>query len=562
MVNLKRKKTEHILLYLIGILCVVILNQASSFESFRIDLTEEKRYTISDATINLLENLEGEVFIEVYLEGELPAGFRRLNKSIRETLEEFRVYAGDRINFKFTDPSIAESEKARNEFYMSLGKKGIQPTRLFDTEDGERIEKIILPGALVSYGGEETGVMLLSGNRSQGAQESLNQSIENVEFELANAIRKLTRQQAKKIAFLQGHGELDSLEIAGLRSVLSEYYAVFDVNLKKRENLAGFDAFIMARPREEFDNEDIYKIDQFLMKGGAGIFLVDILAVDMSDASGEGTIAIPLELGLDNMLFNYGARLNRDLILDLSAGSYPVVVGNIGDQPQIQLMPWPFFPVLNHYSDHVIVKNMDATSAKFISTVDTVKAAGVVKTPLIFTSRHTRVVNAPITISLNDLRDELKPEYFNAGPQAVAWLLEGKFESVFKNRILPKGTDKESFLSEGVQTKILLVSDGDFVKNEINPDNGQPMELGFDPFTKKKYANADFMVNALTYLLDEHGIITARKKEIKIRPLDRVKVREEATFWKIFNLVFPVALVILFGVVKGIMRKRKYASFK
>lgn len=561
MVNFDTKKTGHLLYFLTGIVAIIIFNQLSGFYYFRIDLTEEKRYTISDATVKLLEELDDEVFVEVYLDGELPAGFRRLQKNIRETLEEFKIHAGDKINYKFIDPSAATSEKARNEFYISLGRKGIQPTRLFDTEKGKRVEKIILPGAVISYGSKETGVMLLKGNRSQGAQESLNQSIENVEYELANALRKLTQTEPKKIALLKGHGELDSLHVVGLKNVLTQYYTVHDVNLKNRRDLLGFDAIIVAQPKQSFLEEDIYKIDQFLMKGGAGIFLVDVMASDMSDASGEGTISIPVELGLDNLFFKYGIRFNRDLILDLSACVYPVVVGNLGDQPQIQLMPWPFFPELNHYSKHVIVKNTDATFTKFVGTIDTVKADGVVKTPLIFTSNNTRVVKAPIQISLNDLKYDLKPEMFNGGQKAIAWLLEGRFASVFKNRILPPGVNSDLFVEQGAATKIVVVSDGDFVKNEVNPNTGQALELGFDPFSQKTYANADFVINALNYMLDEEGIITARKKEIKIRPLDKVKIDEDRTFWQVFNLGFPVVLLVLFGVVKSYVRRKKYASF-
>lgn len=560
MVNLDAKKTGHLLYFLIGIVSIIIVNQLSGFYYFRVDLTEEKRYTISDATVKMLEELEDEVFVEVYLDGELPAGFRRLRKNIRETLEEFKIHADDKVNYKFIDPSAAASEKARNEFYISLGKKGIQPTRLFDTENGKRVEKIILPGAVISYGSKETGVMLLKGNRSQGAQESLNQSIENVEYELANALRKLTQTEPRKIALLKGHRELDSLHVVGLKNVLAQYYTVVDVNLRNRRDLLGFDAIIMAQPKEAFSESDVYKIDQYLMRGGAAIFLIDVMASDMSDASGEGTVSIPVELGLDNLFFRYGVRFNRDLILDLSACAYPVVVGNIGNQPQIQLMPWPFFPELNHYGGHVIVKSTDATFTKFVGTIDTVKAEGVVKTPLIFTSQNTRVVKAPIKISLNDLKYELKPEMFNGGQKAIAWLLEGQFTSVFKNRILPEAVNKDSYIEQGA-TKMVVVSDGDFVKNEVNPNTGQSLELGFDPFSQKTYANADFIVNALNYMLDEEGIITSRKKEIKIRPLDKVKIDEDRTFWQVFNLGLPLILLVLFGLGKGYLRKKKYASF-
>jgi len=561
MVNFHSKKTEHILVYLIGIWIIIIVNQLTAYKFFRIDLTEEKKYTISDATINMLKDLDEEVFVEVYLDGDLPAGFKRLQKSVRETLEEFKVYAGENLNFKFTDPTTAGSEKARNQYYMSLARKGIQPTRLFDNQNGNKIEKIVLPGALVSVGTREEGVMLLKGNRSKGSEEALNQSVENIEYGLANAIRKLTQIEFKKVGIIHGHGEIDSLHTSALASTLDDYYQVSHVNLRKKPDLTHLDAIIIAQPKDEFTEEDTYKIDQFIMKGGKAVFLIDMLHVDMDSASGEGTLAFPLELGLDNMFFKYGIRFNRDYILDLNCGSYPVVVGNVGDQPQVKLLKWPYFPILNNYSNQVIVKNSDATISKFVGTIDTVKAEGIVKTPLIFTSTYTRVIEAPVRVSLNDLRANLKPEMFMQGRRCVAWLLEGKFISIYKNRILPENVDQSNFLEEGKNTKIIVISDGDFVKNDFDPETHQPVELGFDPFTQNTYANSDLMVNAMTYLLDENGIITARKKEIKIRPLDTVKIQQEKTHWQIFNLVTPVIIMIVFGLIKGFIRKRKFANY-
>ncbi len=561
MVKLDQKRTENLLLFLIGIMTIVILNQLSTLHFFRIDLTEEKRFTISDATIQLLEGLDEKVFIEVYLDGDLPAGFQRLQKNIEESLQEFKIYAGENLEYAFTDPSTATGSQARNEYYMSLAKRGIQPTRLFDNKNGEKSEKIIFPGALVSVGSREVPVMLLKGNRSLGPQETLNQSAENVEYELANAIRKMTNKDFKKIGILQGHGEIDTTHISALANYLNSYYQTTYVNLNRRENLQGFDAIILAQPRELFQENDVYKIDQFIMRGGKAVLLLDMLHVDMDSASGDGTLALPVETGLENMLFKYGIRLNNNYVLDLNSGVYPVVVGNVGDQPQVQLMPWPFFPILNNYGDHIIVKNTDAAISRFVGTIDTVKSPGIRKTPLIFSSDKTRVMEAPVLVSLNDLRADLQPEYFTQGRKAVAWLLEGKFSSVFKNRMLPETATKRDFIEEGVASKIIVFADGDFVKNDFNPETGQPVELGFDPFTRKTFANAELMINAMNYLLDEDGIISARKKEIKIRPLDSVKLVEDKTFWQVVNLAGPVALIVLFGLAKGFIRKRKYTRF-
>jgi len=555
------KKTEALLTFCIGLMTVIILNQISAISFFRIDLTEEQRYTISDATIEVLENLEDVVYVDVYLEGALPAGFKRLQKSIRETLEEFKAYAGENIEFRFVNPGVAQSQKAKNQFYKSLNQKGIQPTNIISSENGEKSEKIIFPGAVVSYGTRETGVMLLKGNRSAGPQEALNQSIENIEYELATAITKLTGEERKKIGLIHGHGELDTLENAGMATKLLEMYNVYNVNLPARKNLQGYDAIVVAKPKEAFTEEDIFKIDQFIMNGGRAAFFIDQLAIDMDSIGGAGTIAIPLDLGLSSLFFRYGIRFNPEYALDLNCGSYPVVVGNMGNQPQIRLMPFPYFPLINQYSDHPVVKNTDAILTRFVGTIDTVKAEGIEKTPLMLTSENTRTVPAPAPVSLNDLRADLKPSYFQGGQKIIAWILEGRFTSAYHNRILPEGIDTTGFTSRGKATKIIFCSDGDIVRNEINPKTNKPQELGFDPITSQRYANSDFILNAMNYLLNEDGIISARSKEIKIRPLDKVKLQQEKTLWQLINLIIPIFLIILFGIVKNILRKQKYARF-
>lgn len=545
----------------IGLLVIGLLNILAGQYFFRIDLTEEKRYTITDATKETLRGLEDVVYIDVYLEGDFPAGFKRLQNAIRERLEEFRVYGGNNIQFKFVDPSQAENAKARNEFYLTLADKGIQPTNLFATEDGKKIEKLIFPGAIVAYEGEESAVMLLKGNQSATPEERLNQSIEGIEYEIIAAIRKLSVTTKKKVALIEGQGELDSMHIAGMTNMLLQNYEVFHVNLPQKESLEAYDAIVVAKPDTTFTEADKYKIDQFIMQGGKALFFIDAMRVNMDSAGENGTYAFPLSLNLEDMFFRYGVRINNNLLQDLNAGAHPVVTGFLGDQPQIRLLPWPFYPIINYFGQHPIVKNLDAVYTRFVSSIDTVKADGIRKTPLLYTSKYSRTLAAPVRVNLNDLRDVV-PENFQNGPFPVAYLLEGAFSSLYKNRILPQGINKAEFRAEGVPSKILVIADGDFIKNDVNPQNLSPYELGYDPYMQVSFANKDLLMNAMSYFLDDAGIISARTKEIKIRPLDKLKLNQDKLKWQLINLILPVVIVLLYGIGRYYYRKRKFTHFK
>ena len=560
MVDLNSRKIGDILIFGIWILIIININIVFSRFILRIDLTEEKRYTISEATIDLLESLEDVVYIDVYLEGKFPPGFQRLQKAIQQTLEDFRVYAGDNIQYRFINPDEIESNKGQETLIKSLGEKGIQPTNLTAKEDGKRTEKLIFPGAIISYAGIDMGVMLLKGNKSASPQERLNQSIEGVEFEFATVIDRLVNIDRKRIGLIKGHGELDSMKIISIKNSLLESYDIFDVNLPSKNNLDGYDVIIIAKPVKPFSEKDLYKVDQFIMKGGKAIFFTDFLSVNLDSIGREGTIGYPIETNLENLLFRYGIRINKDFLLDLSSGGFPVVVGNMGSEPQIQLMPWPFYPIINQYSNHPIVRNLDAVYLRFTSSIDTVKADGIVKTPLMFSSPYSKTAGSPVRVSLNDLRKEMSPEIFNQGSQPIAYLLEGPFTSAFKNRILPEGIPNESFKDTGIETGILVCADGDFVRNEINMQSGMPSDLGYEPFMKAEFANKDFILNSLSYLLDDDGLILSRNKEITIRPLDRIKIENEKLGWQVLNLILPIIIIGIYGLIRQYYRKRKYSS--
>lgn len=562
MVKANNKKWEYLLKFGIGVVALILLNVIANRYFFRIDLTEEKRYTITDATKETLKNLEDVVYVEVYLEGSFPSGFKRLQNAVREMLEEFRMYGGGNIQYEFIDPTQASGNQAQNEFYLKLAEKGIQPTNLFATEDGKRIEKLIFPGAIVSYGGEESAVMFLKGNQAATPEERLNQSIEGVEYELISVIKKMTKNAAKKIALIKGHGELDSLDVAGMSNSLLEFYDVFHVNLPEKSDLSEYDAIIVAKPDTLFSEADKYKIDQFIMRGGKAMFFIESMRVNMDSAGNEGTLAFPYQLNLEDLLFRYGVRINANLIQDLNSGAHPVVTGFMGDQPQIRVLPWPYYPIINRFGEHPIVKNLDAVYTRFVSSIDTVKADGIQKVPVFYTSQYSRILAAPVLVSLNSMRKDVVPENFTKGPLPVAYLLSGSFTSLYKNRIIPSTFDKNEFVEEGEPSKILVVADGDFVRNEVNYQNGSPYKLGFDPYMNVTFANEDLLLNAMAYLLEGEGIITARAKEVKIRPLDKLRVENEELKWQLVNMVLPIVVIILYGLARYYYRKAKYARSK
>ncbi len=553
-------KTYIVLQSIIVILSVWLANQLSDRLNLRIDLTEEKRYTISDATKTLLRGLDREVFFEVYLAGDLPPNFERFRRSIQEMLEQFGEESNSQVQYKFTDPAQAQSTQARNQFYQSLMEKGLQPTNLNYVQEGNNLQKLIFPAALASQGMDELAVNLLKGNRASGHEEFLNQAIEGLEYELASAISQLGNDGLKKVAFITGHGSPEAQQLAGLKNAILTKYDLFDVKLEGKKELIGYDAVIIAKPRDRFSEPEKYLLDQYLMRGGRLIFFLDALSVDINSALEEGTVAIPYETNLEDLLFKYGVRVNRNFVLDVNSGELPIYTGNFGDQPQIQMLPWPFFPLITNYSKHPSVRNLDALLTRFTSTIDTVKAMGIKKTPLASTTQYSRVLGPPVRVALNDLRDELNPERFNGGIQNIAYLLEGKFTSLYANRLVPRGFEESKFMEKGAEGKVIVFADGDMIINDFDPESNEPLALGVEAYTKATYANEQLVLNILDYLVDDSGLIATRSRELKIRPLDRVKVKQERATWQLINLGLPVLLILIAGAAKWYLRKRKFAA--
>lgn len=557
----KSKRRSDMLTFLAWVAGMILLNVLAANFFFRLDLTEDKRYTIAPVTKQLLGNLQNEVVVDVYLAGDFPAGFKRLQQSVRETLDEFRIYSGSNLRYNFINPNEIADEKQRKDFFSTLAQKGIIPTNLKATEDGKQVERLVFPGAVVKYNGKETAVNLLKGNLAASPDERLNQSVEGLEYELATAIRKVAFPGDKVIGYITGQGELEMQQVTDLLGSLQEFYRVARGELSEIPTLEGLDLIIVAKPTNQFTEADKYKIDQFIMKGGRAVFFVDAIHVNMDSVGAGGMFALPYNLNLDDLLFRYGVRLNPTLIMDLNSGFIPMVTGYMGDQPQTEMINWRFYPLLNNFSNHPVTRNLDAIYARFIGTIDTVKADGILKTPLVYTSPYSRILEPPIPISLEEARMEVSPALFKAGPQAVGYLLEGKFTSLFRNRRPPQGVQGQQVKEQGEETKIAVFSDGDLVRNEVNPRTGQAYELGFDRYNNITFSNRELAMNTIHYLLDADGLINVRSKEIQLRPLDKVRVKEEKTYWQLLNLIAPIVLLGAFGVARYYMRKRKYERF-
>ncbi|MDQ6480452.1 gliding motility-associated ABC transporter substrate-binding protein GldG [Dyadobacter sp. LHD-138] len=549
-----------ILRFLLLLVILAGLNWLASLFFFRWDLTEDKRYTISDATKQLLSNLDKDIVVNVYLSGEFPPGFERLESATRETLDEFKTYSNGHLTYQFSDPSDAASEDQRKKQYQNLVDRGLTPTNLFANEDGKRTEKLIFPGAIIQADTLAIPVQLLKANRSleTSPEEQLNQSYENVEFQLASAIRILDNPERKKIGLLVNHTQkLPPARLSDLIATMQQSYDVFMV-VKDPETFEGLDALMILKPDVPFSEEEKYKLDQYVIGGGKALFFVDGAKVD--SVSLEGNYVQPLDLNLNDLFFRWGVRINNNLVKDLSSATIPMNVGNMGDKPEIKAVQWRFFPLLNNFGPSPITRNMDAVYSRFLSSMDTVGgSASIRKIPLLMTSPHTKLLNTPALVGYNEARQQPEPSEYNGGVKLAAVLLEGSFNSLFENRILPADPRFKTFKATG-QGKIIICADGDVAVNDFDYRRNTPLPLGYDRASTNIFGNKDFIMHALDYMTDENGIITSRSKQISIRALDKIVVQKDKKFWQALNLLLPLVILGIFGALRYYIRRRKFAS--
>jgi len=561
-------KTKYWWVYLLS--GVIAINFVASLIHYRIDLTAEKRYTLSSPSKNLLRHINDQVVIDVFLAGDLPADFRNLRNNAEELLQEFRENSKS-ITYRFHKPGEGLDEAAKESFLLYLDSIGIRPTNVkVQTKAGEsQEERLVYPAALVTYKGRVHPVDLLQGQDMTGGIQTLNIAAALLEYKFANAIQKVTQERAAVIGYLAGNGEPLSYNVYDLiERTLKPNYGFGFVPIDSVPVIPlDFDALMIVKPIVKFTDRQKLKLDQYVMHGGKIIWMIDNLYAEMDSLmrTQSDFIAYDRGLNVEDLLFNYGARINLDLVQDVQCDKLPLAVGNYGDKPQLQLVPWPYFPLLSSYSDHPISKNLNNVVAIFPNSIDTVEAEGIRKTILLATSDHSRTLKTPAIISLNSVRSEDDLKTFNKKNIPVAVLLEGKFSSLYSNRLPASTADslkniyKQPFLSTGAENKMIVISDADIAGNVVTQNEG-PLPMGTNQFTKMQYANKDFIVNCIEYLTNSSGILAARSKTFVLRLLDPEKTEEEKTKWQIINTGLPVALILILAFIYQAIRNRKYAA--
>ena len=572
-------KTKHPLVQLlIAIVILICINIIGYYFFTRFDLTAEKRYTLTTATKKVLKKLDDIIYVKVYLKGDFPSNYKRLRNATREMLDELRAYYPD-LEYEFINPSESPIEEERINEYRLLIENGLQPTTITQhTKDGISQQRIF-PGAFIEYKGRKMPIQLLQTQIGISEEEYINNSIENLEYTFVNAFNKLSRIQKPRVAFIKGQGVLGDRFLIDIANTLSKDYSVEQVELKGNVNALTeripkdtldryrisnkFNIIILAQPTQTFEEKDKFIIDQFIMHGGRVLWLIDPVGIRMDSLQNQSvTIATPLNLNLEDQLFGYGVRLNYDLIADLKCLPITMITGYSGNMPQFNLMPWYFFPLITPNTNHVVVRNLNALKTQFVSSLDTIEVSGIKKTILLTSSTRSRSMRTPVVVDLNMARQKQDERLYNKKFLPVAVLLEGKFKSLYANRMASELTDNPiiGFREESKTTAMIVVSDGDIIRNQLSRKDGTPMELGYDQDTRQFFGNKDFILNAVSYLSDDDGIISIRSREIKIRLLDRTRIASNELFWQILNVVAPIVLIVVFGIAWNTARKQRYTK--
>ncbi len=555
-------KNKDITFFIFIMVVLFIFNFIFSFYFFRWDLTSEKRYTLSPYTKQFLKQLDDIVYFKIYLSGELPPEFNKLKKEVKEMLDEMRVI-NDNIQYEFVDiNSIGNKEDIKN-LEKQLYDKGIIPEQVVEKKQNKTSQSLVWPGAIVSYKGKETVWQIFSRQLGFTPQENINHALNEIEYGICNTINKLKRKRRPEISIVEGHKELDTLRMYDFIRALSDEYNVSRIKINhKLYALKNLDAIIIAKPDTFIDEKDKFIIDQFIMKGGKVLWLIDPVKLNMDSFRLKGfSLALNNETNLEDMLFRYGVRVNADLIQDLQCAAIPVNIGFAKGQPNFKLFPWIFYPLIMPNTNHPIVKNLDLIKTEFVSTIDTLSTSGIKKTILLTSSKNTRVTPVPLRVSLAITQFRLKESAFNHGPKPIAVLLEGTFKSLYANRI-PTIIMEDStiqFKEVSKPNKMIVISDGDIAKNDFNRSTGMIYPLGYDKYTNQTFANKQFLLNCMNYLLDDTGILQLRSREVKLRLLDMKKVSLYKTKWQAYNVLVPPLIILILVLFQHHLRKRKYA---
>ncbi len=567
--NKTSNKKQHILRALSVLAIIVFLVVLSSMIHVRIDLTEDNRYTLSETTHDVLNDLKGIAYIKVYLEGEMPVAFTRMQDAIVELLDEYKILSDGNVQYELINPHAEEDKEIRQELFAYLYDTGLQPVNVQATdEEGGSSQKLIFPGAIVNYNGIELGLNLLKNNPGLAPEVNLNHSIQSLEYEFTNSIRNLSSDTLEKIAFIEGHDELNQYEVGDITKELANYYQVDRGAINGIPGvLDDYQAVIIAKPKEMFTEADKFVLDQYIMSGGRVAWFVDPVSINMDSLRMGRTIALLRDLNMDDQLFHYGVRINPVLVKDIQAGVIPVNTAVSGAPAKFTRAPWNYYPLLGPNPLHPVTTNLNFVSGKFASSIDTVGGnPNVSKEVLLSTSRFTQVLSMPAIISLEEVSKQPNKEDYNQPFQTVALMLEGNFHSVFKNRPIEQFLSNSAlqFTEESAYTRLLVVADGDIIKNDVSYRQGSPVisTLGFDKYTRQTFGNKEFIMNAIHYLSGKKELIELRAKDYKLRLLDKSKIKSKSAKvkWQLFNVLAPIFLIMIIGFVINFRKKFVYGK--
>ena len=563
----KNNKLKSCLQFLTVVAGIILASAASSFLRFRYDLTEDKRFTLSASTHRVLNHLKNEIYIQVYLDGEIPIPLKRLKRSVGETLYEFRIASGKKIDYEFINPSGGKDSKQRETLYQTLANKGLNPIDLHSGDpEGGSTQKIIFPGMIVNYNGIEVPVNFLN-NSTSSSEQNILRSVEGLEYEMIQTISTLSSDTVKKVAFIEGHGEIPEIGTADITYNLAKFFTIDRGTIGGKPGILDkYAAIVIAGPEKVFSESDKLVLDQYIMNGGKVLWLIDEVAVNSDSLVYGETVGLYRPLNIEDQLFRYGARINPMIVQDIECVPIRLMVMSGGTRQQVVTAPWVYYPLLKPSASNPITRNVNRVMGEFVNYIDTVGLDPAIKKKILLsTSQLSRTVSPPVVISLKEA--ELTPveKDFNKPNLSVAVLLEGVFQSAFKNRIVSNLTEDKNLRirTESKKTRMIVIADADIIRNEVKRSglNESPQPLGRDKYTGQVYGNKDFLINSLNWLVDNNGIMELRSRELKLRLLNTHEIKTHRLKWQIINIAGPILIVILSGLLYSYFRKRNYTRY-
>ena len=558
-------KLRNWLQFLTAVAGIILVASVSSFLRLRYDLTEDKRFTLSEPTRHVLSHLKNDIYIQVYLDGDIPIPLKRLKRSVGEMLDEFRIASGRKIDFEFINPSGGKDAKQRETLYQTLENKGLNPINLHSGDaEGGLSQKIIFPGMIVNYNGIEVPVNFLNNNPAISSEQNILHSVEGLEYEMIQTIATLSSDTINKVAFIEGHGEIPEIETADITMNLARFFTIDrGVIGGKPGVLDKYAAVIIAGPEKVFNESDKLVLDQYIMNGGKVLWLIDEVAVNSDSLVYGETVGLYRPLNIEDQLFRYGVRINPAIVQDIECVQIRLMVMSGGIRQQVVPAPWVYYPLLKPSANHPITRNLNRVEGEFVNYIDTVGLDPAIrKSILLSTSEFSRTISPPVIISLKEAELIPAEKDFNKANLPVAVLLEGIFPSAFKNRMVGNLTDDKNLRirSESKETRMIVIADADIIRNEVkrSGSNETPLTLGKDKYTEQLYGNRDFLINCLNWLVDKNGIMELRSRELRLRLLNAQMIKSERFKWQMINIAGPIIIVILAALLYSYFRRKKY----